>query len=124
MIDLATPEDRDAAAGEYVLGTLNDADRDAYAAALAHDAALVALSDTLSLALCGELAPPLDLEAPDRAGGRRTGRGGGLDGHAARLSLIRLRMEGDSRIRISTMVKTLIALPSPRLRAPSAKATR
>ena len=41
-------------------------------AALAHDAALVALSDTMSLALCGDLRTPLDLEAPDRAGGRRT----------------------------------------------------
>ena len=42
------------------------------AAALAHDAALVALSDTMSLALCGDLQTPLDMEAPDRTGGRRT----------------------------------------------------
>jgi len=42
VIDLATPEERDAAAGEYVLGTLNDVDRDAYAAALAHDETLLA----------------------------------------------------------------------------------
>lgn len=41
-------------------------------AALAHDTALVALSDTLSLALCGELATPLEVEAPDRTGGRQT----------------------------------------------------
>lgn len=42
------------------------------AAALAHDSALVALSDTLSLALCGELKAPLQMEAPDRTGGMRT----------------------------------------------------
>lgn len=41
------------------------------AAALAHDTALVALSDTLSLALCGDLRTPVEVEAPDRAGGRR-----------------------------------------------------
>jgi len=41
VIDLSTPEERDAAAGEYVLGTLNDADRDAFAAALARDEALL-----------------------------------------------------------------------------------
>ncbi len=41
------------------------------AAVLAHDSALVALSDTLSLAFCGELKAPLEVEAPDRAGGRR-----------------------------------------------------
>jgi len=42
------------------------------AAVLAHDAALVALADALSLALCGELRTPLEVEAPDRTGGRRT----------------------------------------------------
>jgi len=42
------------------------------AAMLARDSALVALSDTLSLALCGALRPPLEVEAPDRAGGTRT----------------------------------------------------
>lgn len=42
------------------------------AATVAHDAALVALSDTLSLALCGELKPPLRVEAPDHTGGTRT----------------------------------------------------
>jgi len=42
------------------------------AVTLAHDAALVALSDTMSLALCGDLQTPLDMEAPDRTGGRRT----------------------------------------------------
>ena len=40
MIELRTPEDRDAAAGEYVLGTLAEADRDAVEAAMAEDAAL------------------------------------------------------------------------------------
>lgn len=37
-------------------------------AAVEHDSGLVALSDTLSLALCGELRTPLDVEAPDPAG--------------------------------------------------------
>ena len=41
------------------------------AEALARDTALVALSDTLSLVLCGDLRTPLDVEAPDRMGGRR-----------------------------------------------------
>lgn len=41
------------------------------AATLAHDSALVAFSDTLSLALFGELETPLEVEAPDRTGGRR-----------------------------------------------------
>jgi hypothetical protein len=36
------------------------------AAALHDETALVAFSDTLSLALCGELKTPMDLEAPDR----------------------------------------------------------
>lgn len=40
-------------------------------AVLARDTALVALSDTLSLALCGDLPTPLQMEAPDRAGGRQ-----------------------------------------------------
>ncbi len=40
-------------------------------AALVHDTGFVSLSDTLSLALCGELATPLTLEAPDRSGGTR-----------------------------------------------------
>ncbi len=57
------------------------------AAALAHDAALVALSDTLSLALCGELAAPLQMEAPDRAGGRRTLRLTAHPGEAAAFTL-------------------------------------
>lgn len=38
------------------------------AAELDKETALIALSDTLSLALCGELKTPLDLEAPGRAG--------------------------------------------------------
>ncbi len=42
------------------------------AVALARDTALVALSDTLSLALCGDLPTPLQVEAPDRAGSRQT----------------------------------------------------
>ncbi len=42
------------------------------AAVLAHDSALVALSDTLSLALCGGLSTPLQVEAPGHAGGMRT----------------------------------------------------
>ncbi len=39
---------------------------------LEHDTEMVALSDTLSLALCGDLATPLEIEAPSRAGGRRS----------------------------------------------------
>lgn len=39
---------------------------------LAAESALVAFVDTLSLALCGELHAPIDIEAPDRAGGMRT----------------------------------------------------
>ena len=42
------------------------------AATVARDAALVALSDTLSLALCGDLKLPLRVEAPGHAGGTRT----------------------------------------------------
>ena len=42
------------------------------AATLNRETALVALVDTLSLALCGELKAPLDLEAPDRHGDLRT----------------------------------------------------
>lgn len=42
------------------------------AAMLARDSALVALSDTLSLGLCGALTLPLQVEAPDRSGGTRT----------------------------------------------------
>lgn len=60
MIDLQSPEDRSAAAGEYVLGTLNDADRAAFAEALARDPALQAevydWQDRL-LALSLEAAP-------------------------------------------------------------------
>ncbi len=36
---------------------------------LAHDSALVALADTLSLGLCGGLSTPLRVEAPGRTGG-------------------------------------------------------
>ncbi len=42
MIKLDTPDDRSAAAGEYVLGTLSDAERREVEQALAHDAALQA----------------------------------------------------------------------------------
>ena len=42
------------------------------AAALNRETALVALVDTLSLALCGELKAPLDLEVPDRHGQLKT----------------------------------------------------
>ncbi len=37
------------------------------AAALEHDTGMMALSDTLSLALCGDLATPLQVELPGRA---------------------------------------------------------
>lgn len=37
-------------------------------ATVEHDSGLVAFADTLSLALCGELGTPLDLEAPGPAG--------------------------------------------------------
>lgn len=39
---------------------------------LEHDTALLALADTLSLALCGELKAPLEVEAPERGGRMRT----------------------------------------------------
>jgi Protein of unknown function (DUF3891) len=42
------------------------------AAALETETALLAFSDTLSLALCGELKTPLDVEAPGRDGNART----------------------------------------------------
>jgi hypothetical protein len=42
------------------------------AATLNRETALIALVDTLSLALCGELKAPLDLEAPDRHGELKT----------------------------------------------------
>ena len=55
------------------------AERGAWARALGFDearpdeeSALVAFVDALSLALCGELKTPLDLEAPDRGGGVQT----------------------------------------------------
>ena len=44
------------------------------AAALKQETMLLALADTLSLALCGELKTPMDLEAPDRDGGPATMR--------------------------------------------------
>jgi hypothetical protein len=42
------------------------------AAALQKQTTLVALSDTLSLALCGELKTPIGVEAPDARGGTET----------------------------------------------------
>ncbi|MET0518741.1 MAG: anti-sigma factor [Burkholderiaceae bacterium] len=42
MIEFASPEDRLAAAGEYVLGTLSETDRETVAAALPRDPALLA----------------------------------------------------------------------------------
>jgi hypothetical protein len=42
------------------------------AAELERETALLAFSDTLSLALCGELKTPLDVEAPGRDGNART----------------------------------------------------
>ncbi len=44
------------------------------AATLDHDTSLLAFADTLSLALCGELRPPLTLDAPDRRGRLRSMR--------------------------------------------------
>jgi hypothetical protein len=43
-------------------------------ARLTRESGLIAFVDNLSLALCGELATPLELEAPDRGGGSRTCR--------------------------------------------------
>lgn len=68
------------------------------AAALAHDAALVALSDTLSLALCGELATPLQMEAPDRTGGRRTLRLTARPGEAAAFTLSPWPFRGEALV--------------------------
>ena len=48
-------------------------------ATLDRDTALLAFADTLSLALCGELKPPLTLHAPDRDGRTRSLR---LTAHA------------------------------------------
>lgn len=42
------------------------------AVSLDRDTALVAFADTLSLALCGELGTPLQLDAPDRTGTSRS----------------------------------------------------
>ena len=42
------------------------------AAELQKETALVAFSDTLSLALCGELKTPIELEAPNAHGGAET----------------------------------------------------
>jgi Protein of unknown function (DUF3891) len=42
------------------------------AAALQKQTTLVALSDTLSLALCGELKTPIEMEAPNAGGGTET----------------------------------------------------
>jgi hypothetical protein len=42
------------------------------AAALQKQTTLVALSDTLSLALCGELKTPIEVEAPNASGGTET----------------------------------------------------
>ena len=54
---------------------------------LDHDTALIAFADTLSLALCGELKTPLDLEAPDRGGGLRTLRLEAVSGAPDRFTL-------------------------------------
>src|SRR5271157_4857569 len=54
---------------------------------LAHDTALVALSDTLSLALCGELKTPLVVEAPDRTGDTRKLRLTARPGDSAEFTL-------------------------------------
>jgi hypothetical protein len=68
----------DAAAAEHYLSSQAQKQADwaralgLDASVLEHDTALVALADTLSLALCGELKAPLDVEAPDRTGGMRT----------------------------------------------------
>jgi hypothetical protein len=66
------------------------------ATALAHDAALVALSDTMSLALCGDLQTPLDMDAPDRTGGRRTLRLTARPGEAAAFTLSPWPFRGDA----------------------------
>ncbi len=54
---------------------------------LEHDTALIAFADTLSLALCGELKAPLDLEAPDRGGGLRKLRLESVSGAPDRFTL-------------------------------------
>jgi len=57
------------------------------AAALERQTALVALVDTLSLALCGELKAPLELRAPDRSGRLQTLRLDARPGHAFEFTL-------------------------------------
>jgi hypothetical protein len=50
---------------------------------LAHDTALIALSDSLSLAFCGELATPIDTDAPDLGPIRVTALDNADDPHPA-----------------------------------------
>ena len=62
MIDLENPEERDALAAEFVLGTLTDEDHAAFAAAVAEDrvlqAAVYAWQDRL-LALVASVPPTI-----------------------------------------------------------------
>ncbi len=68
------------------------------AAALSHDTEMVALSDTLSLALCGELATPLQVDAPGRAGGRRSLRLAARPGDPAGFTLSPWPFRGEALV--------------------------
>ena len=101
----------DAAAAEHYLRTQAPMEADwarmlgLDAAALEHDTALVALADTLSLALCGELQTPLEVQAPGHTGGMRTLRLMSLPGCPDQFTLspwpflgADLVVEGEARI--------------------------
>ncbi len=65
-------------------------------ATLERDTALLAFADTLSLALCGELKPPLTLHVPDREGGMRSLRLVGDGSHPGRFILSPWPFRGDT----------------------------
>ncbi len=65
-------------------------------ATLARDTALLAFADTLSLALCGELRPPLTLDAPDRHGRVGSLRLTAAASHANRFVLSPWPFRGDA----------------------------
>jgi hypothetical protein len=77
----------DAAAARHYLETQGPKERDWALAlgldeqALTRESGLIAFVDNLSLALCGELVTPLELEAPDRGGGVRVCRLVAREGH-------------------------------------------
>ena len=65
-------------------------------ATVEHDSGLVAFADTLSLALCGELRTPLDVEAPDPAGNAQRFRLAARGDEAAEFTLAPWPFRGDA----------------------------